>query len=123
MRFAERAADGSPRHVPHIGWNTVRFSGDHPMLASLPEEDTYYFVHSYHAIPRNEEDVVGRVDYGGECAAAVAHENVFAVQVHPEKSQSSGRVLLDAYARWLASCIRASARSTTSARSMASRSG
>jgi len=103
VRFSETAADGSRRHVPHIGWNTVRFSGDHPMLASLPEEDTYYFVHSYHAAPQNQADVVGRVDYGGEFAAAVARENLFAVQFHPEKSQTSGRILLDAYARWLSS--------------------
>jgi glutamine amidotransferase len=103
VRFSETAADGTPRHVPHIGWNRVRFSGDHPMLAALPDEDTYYFVHSYHAVPENVGDVVGWVDYGGEFAAAVAHENVFAVQFHPEKSQTSGRVLLDAFARWLAS--------------------
>jgi glutamine amidotransferase len=103
VRFSETAADGTPRHVPHIGWNQVRFSGDHPMLAAMPEEDTYYFVHSYYAVPQNPDDVVGLVDYVGEFAAAVAHENVFAVQFHPEKSQSSGRVLLDAYARWLSS--------------------
>jgi glutamine amidotransferase len=103
-RFAERASDGARRHVPHIGWNTVRFSGEHPMLASLPAEDCYYFVHSYYAVPSDESDVVGRAEYGDAFAAAVAHENVFAVQFHPEKSQSSGRLLLDAYARWLGSC-------------------
>jgi glutamine amidotransferase len=102
--FSPCASDGSPRCVPHIGWNTVRFSGDHPMLEGLPAEDCYYFVHSYYAVPRNLGDVVGWAEYGDEFAAAVAHENVFAVQFHPEKSQASGRTLLDAYARWLGSC-------------------
>jgi glutamine amidotransferase len=103
-RFPDRTADGAPLRVPHIGWNTVKFSGSHPMLDALPGEDSYYFVHSYRAIPARDSDVVGRVDYGGQFAAAVAREGMFAVQFHPEKSQSSGRRLLDAYASWVASC-------------------
>jgi glutamine amidotransferase len=103
-RFPDRTADGETLRVPHIGWNTVRFSGDHPMLSKLPDEDCFYFVHSYRAIPDRASDVVGRVDYGGEFAAAVAREGMFAVQFHPEKSQSAGRRLLDAYAFWVAQC-------------------
>ncbi|MGE4605220.1 MAG: imidazole glycerol phosphate synthase subunit HisH [Myxococcota bacterium] len=97
-------ADAKPLLVPHIGWNTVKFSGDHPMLAGLPPQDTYYFVHSYRAVPSRDADIVGRVDYGGTFAAAVAREGMFAVQFHPEKSQMAGRRLLDAYASWVSSC-------------------
>ncbi|HXV36077.1 MAG TPA: imidazole glycerol phosphate synthase subunit HisH [Myxococcota bacterium] len=103
-RFPDRAPDGARLRVPHIGWNSVKFSGDHPMLAKLPAEDFYYFVHSYRAVPKRASDVVGRVDYGGTFAAAVAREGLFAVQFHPEKSQGAGRRLLDAFADWLAQC-------------------
>lgn len=106
-RFESNHADGSDAKrllIPHIGWNTVAFSGDHPMLTGLPSQDTYYFVHSYRAVPSREQDIVGRVDYGGTFAAAVAREGMFAVQFHPEKSQTAGRRLLDAYASWVSSC-------------------
>jgi glutamine amidotransferase len=103
-RFPDRTPDGEQLRVPHIGWNTVKFSGDHPMLSRLPDEDCFYFVHSYRAIPNRASDVVGRVDYGGEFAAAVAREGMFAVQFHPEKSQSAGRRLLDAFAFWISEC-------------------
>jgi glutamine amidotransferase len=102
-RFAERAADGSVLRVPHIGWNHVRFRGSHPMLDEMPAEDCYYFVHSYRAVPKRAEVSVGVTDYGGEFAAAVATDGVFAVQFHPEKSQGAGKKLLDAYASWVRS--------------------
>jgi glutamine amidotransferase len=104
-RFEPQGADGSPRRVPHIGWNTVNYSGDHPMLADLPEEDCYYFVHAYRAAPANAEIVVGEADYGGPFTAAVAKERVFAVQFHPEKSQVAGKRVLDAFAKWVPSCL------------------
>ena len=71
------------------------------MLASLPPSDVYYFVHSYRPVPSDPSIVVGRVDYGGPFAAAVAKDNIFAIQFHPEKSQSAGKRLLDAYRVWL----------------------
>jgi len=100
-RFPERDASGARLRVPHIGWNDVRFAGRHPMLARLPASDCFYFVHGYRAVPAREEVVVGRTDYGGEFAAAVARDNVFAVQFHPEKSQAAGHRLLDAFAVWI----------------------
>jgi glutamine amidotransferase len=103
-RFPDRDAAGAALRVPHIGWNRVRWSGDHPLLAGLPGDDCYYFVHSHRVVPGREEDIVGRVDYGGEFAAAVARDNVFAVQFHPEKSQAAGRRLLDAFAGWVSTC-------------------
>ncbi|HPG27233.1 MAG TPA: imidazole glycerol phosphate synthase subunit HisH [Myxococcota bacterium] len=100
-RFPETDEAGEPLVVPHIGWNEVRYAGDHPMLESLPERDVYYFVHSYRPVPTDPSIIVGRADYGGEFTAAVARDNVFAVQFHPEKSQSAGKRLLDAYRVWL----------------------
>jgi glutamine amidotransferase len=105
-RFPAIAPDGRRLLVPHIGWNEVRFArpglvADHPMLAALPERDHYYFVHSYRAVPADAATVVGTCDYGGDFAAAVATERIFAVQFHPEKSQAAGRRLLDAFARWV----------------------
>lgn len=100
-RFPKNDESGAPLLVPHIGWNEVRFEGQHPMLQHLPDGDTYYFVHSYRALAANDEDVIGRVDYGGRFAAAVARDNVVAVQFHPEKSQASGRRLLDGFRLWV----------------------
>ena len=71
------------------------------MVEQLPEREIYYFVHSYRPVPTDETIIVGRADYGGEFAAAVATERIFAVQFHPEKSQSAGKRLLDAYRVWL----------------------
>jgi glutamine amidotransferase len=100
-RFPDVTEDGARLRVPHIGWNDVRFSGNHPMLAGLPAEDQFYFVHAYRAVPTEGSVVVGVTEYGGAFAAAVATERMFAVQFHPEKSQQAGKRLLDAYANWV----------------------
>jgi glutamine amidotransferase len=102
-RFPAEAPDGARLRVPHIGWNRVRFRGQHPMLAALPPEDEFYFVHSYRALPRDPERIAGVAEYGGDFAAAVADEGVFAVQFHPEKSQWAGKRLLGAFAAWVRS--------------------
>jgi glutamine amidotransferase len=103
-RFADVDADGRPLRVPHIGWNRVAFSDGHPMCAGLPREECFYFVHSYRAVPADASLSVGRTEYGGAFAAAIARDNVFAVQFHPEKSQTAGKRVLDAFAAWVASC-------------------
>jgi glutamine amidotransferase len=100
-RFPSHTDDGNALRVPHIGWNEVRFSGSHPMLERLPERDFFYFVHSYRPVPEDAGVVVGRTDYGGEFASAVATESLFAVQFHPEKSQASGKRMMDAYRHWV----------------------
>ncbi len=102
--FPDRDASGAGLRVPHIGWNTVRFQGDHPMVAQLPASDCFYFVHSFRPTGVRPEHVAGVTDYGGEFAAAVASGFMFAVQFHPEKSQAAGKRLLDAYAAWVSSC-------------------
>jgi imidazole glycerol-phosphate synthase subunit HisH len=107
-RFPSEVMDESgvrrPLRVPHIGWNEVRYVGKHPMIERLPERDVYYFVHSYRPEPTDSETVVGYAEYGGRFAAAVARDNIFAVQFHPEKSQAAGKRLLDAYRQWLEAC-------------------
>ena len=89
-----------PLRVPHIGWNEVRYAGSHPMIEKLPKSDVYYFVHSYRPEPTDADTVVGWADYGGRFAAAVAKDNVFAVQFHPEKSQALGLALIANFLRW-----------------------
>jgi glutamine amidotransferase len=103
-RFPERDAAGAPLRVPHIGWNQVRFAGQHPMLEALPEEDVFYFVHAYRVVPGDRAGSAGITDYGGEFTSAVATPRLFAVQFHPEKSQAAGRRLLDAFAGWVSEC-------------------
>lgn len=100
-RFPEHDVDGRLLRVPHIGWNEVCFRGRHPMLEHLPASDHFYFVHSYRPVPRDASGIVGLTQYGGEFASAVARGSIFAVQFHPEKSQSAGQRLLDAYRIWV----------------------
>ena len=75
--------------VPHMGWNEIRWRGDHPLNEGIPGGTLFYFVHSYVCEPE-EDVVVGETDYGGAFAAAVARENLFATQFHPEKSGQAG---------------------------------
>ncbi len=100
-RFPDVAPDGKHLHVPHIGWNTVRWQSDHPVIASLPAEEAFYFVHSFRAVPSQASDVAGVTSYGSEFTAAVARGNVVAVQFHPEKSQQAGKRLLDGFVAWV----------------------
>jgi imidazole glycerol-phosphate synthase subunit HisH len=74
--------------VPHMGWNTVAWSGKHPYVAGIPDGASFYFVHSY--APEPTESAVGVTEHGRPFAAAVARDNLFAAQFHPEKSGEAG---------------------------------
>ena len=100
-KFPETSAAGEFLRVPHIGWNEVQFRGSHPMLEQLPERDVYYFVHSYRVVPPDASVIAGSTQYGDSFASVVADDRIFAVQFHPEKSQASGKRILDAYRWWL----------------------
>jgi glutamine amidotransferase len=100
-RFPDESEKGDRIRIPHIGWNEVRFCGDHPMIERLPASDTFYFVHSYRAVPADAADIAGYTEYGDDFVSAVARDSIFAVQFHPEKSQRSGKRLLDAYCAWV----------------------
>lgn len=80
--------------VPHMGWNTLTPTKDAPLLAHLPENPYAYFVHSYYCVPADESDVLITVDYGIPFTAAVARDNIYGVQFHPEKSQQVGLQIL-----------------------------
>lgn len=80
---------------PQMQWNLLEVKRPaHPLVASLPEEPWVYFVHSYAAEDTEPSDVVATCDYGGPVVAAVAHDNIWAVQFHPEKSGPVGLALL-----------------------------
>lgn len=78
--------------IPHMGWNTVRFAQpDSALRGDLAVEgESFYFVHSYHCVPRDAELVLADCDYGGVFTAAIGRGRCFATQFHPEKSQSKG---------------------------------
>ena len=78
--------------IPHMGWNTVRFTQpDSPLAAGLlAEGEAFYFVHSYHCVPADPSLVLAECDYGGVFTAAIARGRCFATQFHPEKSQAKG---------------------------------
>jgi imidazole glycerol-phosphate synthase subunit HisH len=81
--------------VPHVGWNDLDWGpAGAGMARGLPAPATVYFVHSYAAIPADTSVVAATTDYGGPVVAAVARDNVWAVQFHPEKSSSVGLALL-----------------------------
>ena len=79
--------------IPHMGWNTLKHT-NHPLFKNIPQEKSFYFVHSYYVSPVSQEDVIGTSDYGIPFTAAVARENVMATQFHPEKSGEWGLKIL-----------------------------
>ena len=76
--------------VPHMGWNNVSFNGEHPIMASIPEDSYFYFVHSYYAAPENQAGVSGITEYGIPFCSIYAKDNLVATQFHPEKSGPAG---------------------------------
>ena len=91
--------DGSRYKVPQMGWNTVR-QRPHAMWAGVPDGAWFYFVHSYHAAPSDARHVAGETDYGGRFTSAVARDNIFATQFHPEKSAAHGLALYRNFLTW-----------------------
>jgi glutamine amidotransferase len=86
--------------VPHMGWNQLRVRRPAPPLGGLTEGASVYFVHSYYVVPRDSGLVAAETDYPTPFASAVWHENVFATQFHPEKSQRVGLEMLRRFAEW-----------------------
>ena len=96
--------DGSRYKVPHMGWNQVRqcvHSGArHPIWAQVPDHSYFYFVHSYCAHPVDSQHCAGETRYGSPFAAAIARDNLFATQFHPEKSADQGLQLYRNFLHW-----------------------
>jgi glutamine amidotransferase len=84
--------------VPHMGWNNVAPVDDPPLLAGMPCDEFFYFVHSYYVVPKDESVIAGRTEYGLPFTSAVRRGNLYATQFHPEKSQSRGLQLLKNFA-------------------------
>jgi glutamine amidotransferase len=97
---AMRAADGSRLKVPHMGWNRVHQAEPHPLWDGIEDDARFYFVHSYYVEPTNPEVIAGSSNYGIPFTSAVARDNIFAVQFHPEKSAQGGLRLLGNFMRW-----------------------
>ncbi len=92
--------------IPHMGWNTLRFSQPNSPLASglAVEGEAFYFVHSYYCAPEDPSLVLAECDYGGPFTAAIARGRAFATQFHPEKSQSRGLQIYRNFAAVAAAC-------------------
>ncbi len=86
--------------IPHMGWNEVLQRRRHALWAGIADRSRFYFVHSYFPAPRDEELTAATCVYGMPFTCAVARDNIFAVQFHPEKSQSAGLQLLSNFVRW-----------------------
>jgi imidazole glycerol-phosphate synthase subunit HisH len=84
--------------VPHMGWNQLRMRKASPLLRDLNDGDAVYFVHSYHVAPRDPGVIAAEADYPTPFAASIWHENIYATQFHPEKSQRVGLTMLRNFA-------------------------
>lgn len=80
--------------IPHMGWNEIKIENPHPVFEGIKNGDHVYFVHSYHFMCENKNNVISTVDYGQNITAAIANDNIIATQFHPEKSQEVGLKLI-----------------------------
>ena len=92
--------DGSRFKVPQMGWNQVRQNASHPMWSEIADNSYFYFVHSYFAQPGHSAHTVGTTVYGAPFSCAVARDNIFATQFHPEKSAATGLQLYKNFVHW-----------------------
>lgn len=101
-RFPEKMkdTDGQLLKIPHMGWNQVRQTRNHPLWQGIAQDARFYFVHSYYVESADPAIVAGTTDFGLTFTSAAGRDNVFAVQFHPEKSQHAGLKLLENFVRW-----------------------
>lgn len=95
-----KGEQGEKLKVPHMGWNCVNQSVEHPLWQGIDNDSRFYFVHSYYVVPEQHQQVAAETRYGNLFAAALYQKNLFAVQFHPEKSHLSGLQLLQNFTRW-----------------------
>ncbi|WP_300377502.1 imidazole glycerol phosphate synthase subunit HisH [Henriciella sp.] len=96
----DRITPGPDLAVPHMGWNGLEIEQDHPILTGLGDEPHVYFTHSYAMRPQNSDDLAATATYGETITAAIARDNMFGTQFHPEKSQRVGLRLLANFLTW-----------------------
>ena len=92
--------DGSRFKVPQMGWNRVLQTRPHPVWQGVADASYFYFVHSYYARPSDARHSVGETDYGTRFTSAIARDNIFATQFHPEKSADQGLALYRNFLQW-----------------------
>ena len=92
--------DGEQLKVPHMGWNEVSQLQTHALWSGIGSGSRFYFVHSYYVDPSDSLCVAGTTDYGIPFTSAVARDNIFAIQCHPEKSAQAGLTLLSNFVNW-----------------------
>ncbi len=88
--------------IPHMGWNNARLLKRPPLFNEIPDKSYFYFVHSYHVVPEEENIVAARTEYGIDFVSMVWKDNVFATQFHPEKSQGLGLKILKGFSDFVA---------------------
>jgi glutamine amidotransferase len=91
---------GNKLKVPHMGWNQVYQTKPHPLWKDIIDGARFYYVHSYYVQPQDENLIAGVTEYPKRFTGAIAHQNIFAVQFHPEKSQHAGLQLLANFVQW-----------------------
>jgi imidazole glycerol-phosphate synthase subunit HisH len=92
--------DGSRYKVPQMGWNQVHQTGAHPLWAQVPNQAYFYFVHSFYTHLSNPSHTIGQTNYGAPFTCALARDNIFATQFHPEKSAEHGLRLFHNFLHW-----------------------
>jgi glutamine amidotransferase len=95
-----RQSDGSHYKLPQMGWNRVRQRAVHPLWRDVPDESYFYFLHSYYAQPSDECHSAADSEYGERFTCALARDNIFATQFHPEKSATHGLILYRNFLAW-----------------------
>ncbi|MDQ7091513.1 MAG: imidazole glycerol phosphate synthase subunit HisH [Methylococcales bacterium] len=105
IHFPKKLTDtkGAVLKIPHMGWNQVT-QQPHPLWNNIPDNSRFYFVHSYYALPDDDSVIAATTDYPHAFACALTQKNVFAVQFHPEKSQTVGLQLLENFLQWDGVC-------------------
>ena len=92
--------NGSPRKIPHMGWNQVHWRKPHPLVEGISTGTRFYFVHSYYVVPEDEAVIMGETEHIDRFVSALASGHAFATQFHPEKSAESGLRLLHNFLDW-----------------------
>lgn len=86
--------------MPHMGWNQIHQTQDHPLWHKISQDSRFYFVHSYFVVPEDKSITAGQTTHGTEFTSAIAAGNLFAIQAHPEKSADSGLQLFKNFLDW-----------------------
>jgi len=86
--------------LPHMGWNQIEFKKDFILFSGLKNKSHMYFIHSYELITKQKDCIVATTNYGNSITVAIAKENIFGTQFHPEKSQKNGLKILENFLKW-----------------------